>query len=122
MPALERLHQALADEGLAVLAISQDRDGAAVVNPFLARIDLQHLPVYLDATGVLGRAFALKGLPTTFLVDRAGRVLAGLVGPAEWDSPAALDFIRRSEEHTSELQSLMRISSAVFCLKTQRKT
>src|SRR3546814_9191736 len=28
----------------------------------------------------------------------------------------------RSEEHTSELQSLMRISSAVFCLKTKHKT
>src|SRR3546814_1968872 len=28
----------------------------------------------------------------------------------------------RSEEHTSELQSLMRISSAVFCLKTQKQT
>src|SRR3546814_1762270 len=29
----------------------------------------------------------------------------------------ALSFLRRSEEHTSELQSLMRISYAVFCLK-----
>src|SRR3546814_2653813 len=29
---------------------------------------------------------------------------------------AALRFVRRSEEHTSELQSLMRISYAVFCL------
>src|SRR3546814_1792294 len=28
----------------------------------------------------------------------------------------------RSEEHTSELQSLMRISYAVFCLKKKRKT
>src|SRR3546814_4186197 len=28
-----------------------------------------------------------------------------------------LDFLERSEEHTSELQSLMRISYAVFCLK-----
>src|SRR3546814_8612640 len=28
----------------------------------------------------------------------------------------------RSEEHTSELQSLMRISSAVFCLKTKRQS
>src|SRR3546814_6712939 len=28
-------------------------------------------------------------------------------------------FLERSEEHTSELQSLMRISYAVFCLKTQ---
>src|SRR3546814_7254767 len=30
--------------------------------------------------------------------------------------------IVRSEEHTSELQSLMRISYAVFCLKTKKKT
>src|SRR3546814_10243586 len=32
------------------------------------------------------------------------------------------DNIRRSEEHTSELQSLMRISYAVFCLKKKKKT
>src|SRR3546814_8109683 len=30
-------------------------------------------------------------------------------------------FILRSEEHTSELQSLMRISYAVFCLKKKKK-
>src|SRR3546814_2098376 len=31
--------------------------------------------------------------------------------------PSPFDYARRSEEHTSELQSLMRISYAVFCLK-----
>src|SRR3546814_1336535 len=35
---------------------------------------------------------------------------------------AALAFKARSEEHTSELQSLMRISYAVFCLKKKKKT
>src|SRR3546814_4758487 len=33
-----------------------------------------------------------------------------------------VDISRRSEEHTSELQSLMRISYAVFCLKKKKKT
>src|SRR3546814_2129675 len=33
-----------------------------------------------------------------------------------------LDRIARSEEHTSELQSLMRISYAVFCLKKKKPT
>src|SRR3546814_9049258 len=33
-----------------------------------------------------------------------------------------LDHARRSEEHTSELQSLMRISSAVFCLKKKNSS
>src|SRR3546814_9251667 len=37
--------------------------------------------------------------------------------------PGALDLVEhpRSEEHTSELQSLMRISYAVFCLKNTQK-
>src|SRR3546814_8445849 len=44
--------------------------------------------------------------------------------PAKWWGPAVLEAEcgRRSEEHTSELQSLMRISYAVFCLKTKKKT
>src|SRR3546814_5041006 len=32
-----------------------------------------------------------------------------------------MTYIERSEEHTSELQSLMRISYAVFCLKTKKQ-
>src|SRR3546814_5782639 len=35
-------------------------------------------------------------------------------------SGLAVNFMRRSEEHTSELQSLMRISYAVFCLKKKK--
>src|SRR3546814_2843299 len=37
-------------------------------------------------------------------------------------SGTATDIWARSEEHTSELQSLMRISYAVFCLKKKKKT
>src|SRR3546814_7603392 len=38
-------------------------------------------------------------------------------GTAEHEIPGILPIFLRSEEHTSELQSLMRISYAVFCLK-----
>src|SRR3546814_8882909 len=44
---------------------------------------------------------------------------------APLDEPAPLEQVSRSEEHTSEIQSLMRISYAVFCLKkknTNKKT
>src|SRR3546814_2154119 len=45
----------------------------------------------------------------------------------DWWSLAGVDSLvgeapARSEEHTSELQSLMRISYAVFCLKKKKKT
>src|SRR3546814_7944868 len=45
---------------------------------------------------------------------------AGVIGERDWmevENGIARSFGTRSEEHTSELQSLMRISYAVFCLK-----
>src|SRR3546814_5457135 len=41
---------------------------------------------------------------------------------AEQNRASAPAIYRRSEEHTSELQSLMRISYAVFCLKKKKTT
>src|SRR3546814_4156709 len=41
--------------------------------------------------------------------------------PDVHESPGTIQCGRRSEEHTSELQSLMRISYAVFCLKKNKK-
>src|SRR3546814_3844597 len=45
------------------------------------------------------------------------RRLDDVCGPAGWQDSYAETGKGRSEEHTSELQSLMRISYAVFCLK-----
>src|SRR3546814_8778915 len=50
-----------------------------------------------------------------------------IVPPAGWltamqQTCRDLDISQRSEEHTSELQSLMRISYAVFCLKKKKKS
>src|SRR3546814_5434214 len=52
--------------------------------------------------------------------DERGQVLAGLHRPEREQVPVAAR--ERSEEHTSELQSLMRISYAVFCLKKKNNT
>src|SRR3546814_10078110 len=52
---------------------------------------------------------------------QAGQVDGGLGVPGAAEHAAVLGAQRRSEEHTSELQSLMRISYAVFCLKKKNK-
>src|SRR3546814_5544683 len=55
-----------------------------------------------------------------FIVERAGQAQAADVGSTTDASPTSAAknaAVARSEEHTSELQSLMRISYAVFCLK-----
>src|SRR3546814_5591010 len=54
--------------------------------------------------------------------ERAAEIGVGRTGVARKAHPGIEAFMRenRSEEHTSELQSLMRISYAVFCLKKKK--
>src|SRR3546814_10432671 len=49
------------------------------------------------------------------------QLITGIVLAMHYAANAGVAFDSRSEEHTSELQSLMRISYAVFCLKKKKK-
>src|SRR3546814_18961378 len=77
------------------------------------------LPIFIDA----GYDQAVRPFPDHL---RHGAVVPGDDGGARGhglnhDQPEGLGPVdRRSEEHTSELQSLMRISYAVFCLKKKK--
>src|SRR3546814_8598364 len=51
----------------------------------------------------------------------AGEIKMGSRDFEFWLTPLATRLIRRSEEHTSELQSLMRISYAALCLKKKNR-
>ncbi|MFQ5467096.1 MAG: TlpA disulfide reductase family protein [Kiloniellaceae bacterium] len=94
MPALDRLQAALGGDGLAVVAASIDRGGRPVVEAFAKRLKLTRLGLYLDPKSAMARALGLSGLPTTYLIDRAGGVVGVMTGAAEWDSPAAKALIR----------------------------
>jgi hypothetical protein len=47
-------------------------------------------PVLLDRSGdVSGRGYGVWGTPTSYLIDRQGRLVGRVVGPRPWESPAA---------------------------------
>jgi thiol-disulfide isomerase/thioredoxin len=94
MPALDALNAALAADGIDVLTVSNDFGGVDVVRKFYAANGIEHLPALTDQRGRLAQAFKLPGLPTTILIDRAGREIARVVGPAEWDDPTVASFLR----------------------------
>src|SRR3546814_10033898 len=60
--------------------------------------------------------------PSTSELQSGSKVaaLSGSQAPIFQKWRPTLIWLRRSDEHTSELQSLMRISYAVFCLKTKQ--
>ena len=97
MPSLDRLQASLGGDGFEVVALSIDQGagGLAAVKAFYAELGLRHLRVYHDAAGQSGFELGVAGVPATFLVDREGREIGRLVGPAEWDGAEAVSLIRR---------------------------
>ncbi|CAH2600556.1 Thiol:disulfide oxidoreductase TlpA [Rhodovastum atsumiense] len=95
MPSLAALARRVAGEGILVVAASSDRGGAEAVTRFFARHRIEGLPVWLDPKGEAGRAWGTRGIPTTIILDRAGRERARLEGSADWASDAAVAEIRR---------------------------
>jgi thiol-disulfide isomerase/thioredoxin len=93
MPSLERVQSRLGDK-LAVVAISEDHGGSKTVDPFIDKLGLKSVKVYLDPKSAIERAFKVQGLPTSFLIDREGRVLGRVEGAAEWDMPKLLEVLK----------------------------
>src|SRR3546814_3707180 len=71
---------------------------------------------------IIARAESIQ--PVFFHLHTPQAMAEITITPAHGRQPAAMAIslmASRSEEHTSELQSLMRISYAVFCLKKKKK-
>src|SRR3546814_6761806 len=99
------------------MALGRYAIGEGMTLSLAARADQRSL--FAGLTSIVQRTvfFALAAAaPHASIVSRLSRArLAAATIPSQLAGDA-----RRSEEHTSELQSLMRISYAVFCLKTKK--
>ena len=50
-------------------------------------------PVYSDSDGITSTNFGVTGVPETYIIDKKGKLRKRVIGPAEWDSPEAKNFI-----------------------------
>jgi thiol-disulfide isomerase/thioredoxin len=88
MPSLAKLADRLKDQGVVVVAISEDRGGKFVVDPFLKEHNITNLQVYLDKTMSTGKALKEATiLPMTILIDADGNEIGRVKGDRDWDSP-----------------------------------
>lgn len=101
MPDLERLAETLAGEPFEIVTINVGEQKFRVWK-FVKLIDFD-LPVLLDTRKNTFSAWGLSVLPTSFLIDRRGRVRYRVLAAPEWDSDETLSVIRtliREQETT----------------------
>jgi len=92
MPALDRLRRSLDSQRFALLAVSVDEDRSQVES-YRQRLGLS-LPILLDPSHEVSRAYQTYRYPESFLLDREGKVIARFVGPRDWDAQIYVDRIR----------------------------
>ena len=84
---MEQAYRDYNARGLEILAVSIDAGSeaavAAKVNEFMAELKLT-FPAVLDLTGDVVQAYRLRGLPTTFLIDRKGVIRVAEIGFRDW--------------------------------------
>jgi len=94
MPSMNALYEALKDKGFLVIAVSIDTSEKPVKS-FVSGKRLR-FPVVLDRDKeVFFDAYAVLGLPTSFLIDRNGIIVEKFIGPMEWGSTDMKDRILR---------------------------
>jgi len=85
MPSLQRLEKKLAGKGFRVLAVNLG-EGAPRIRQFLEQTPV-HLSIVRDADSDVKKAWRVRVLPASFLVDRRGMLRYQLVGEADYDDP-----------------------------------
>jgi thiol-disulfide isomerase/thioredoxin len=94
MPELSKLQKLLGSADFEVVALSQDLKGAEASAAFLKEQGTDNLALYVDPKATALAALQSAGLPTTVLIDRNGKEVGRLLGPADWSSEDAQTMIK----------------------------
>jgi thiol-disulfide isomerase/thioredoxin len=94
MPDLAKLQKELGSDDFEVVAISVDRKGAEASAAFLKETGADGLRLYVEPTTAILNDIQALGLPATVLIDRQGREIGRLLGPADWASPEAIALVK----------------------------
>ena len=88
IPGFIDLQKKYADKGLVVVGVSLDEQGAAIVQPFVKQLGMTY-PVVLGDGQVVAAYGGIEAIPTTFIIDRQGKVVTvhqGYVDPAAFEA------------------------------------
>jgi peroxiredoxin len=93
MPSVQRVHEAFKDQDVVMLTISVDGGGLKTVQAYVDKHGLT-VPTAVDSRMEVARKFGVRAVPTTYIINRQGMVVAGGFGPVDFDHPTFRDYVQ----------------------------
>jgi thiol-disulfide isomerase/thioredoxin len=91
MPSIESLWKKTRKLPFTIMAVSIGEE-KATVGKFIGENKYSY-PIFLDPANKLGTAFNATAIPTTYILDKEGRAIAGTQGSQEYDRPEFLSLV-----------------------------
>lgn len=93
-PSMARLRKHFSDKTLVVLAVNEG-ESTETIDSFISQLDAPPgFLVLLDPEGDAMAFWTVRGLPTTFILDKRGRIAYRAIGGREFDHPEIIKTIR----------------------------
>jgi len=90
MPSMQRLHRKLIGKNFAMVTVNI-KESASQVKNFFEEYKLTFTAL-LDTTGEVSTGLSIRAIPTTFILDKSGKIIGSITGPREWDSKKTVAF------------------------------
>ncbi len=92
LPSMNHAWKKIKDEGIVMLAVNVGEDEDTIFT-FMADYPID-FTVLLDSSGEVSAKWPVVGLPTTFVLDKEGRLVYRAIGGREWDDDSLLEKVR----------------------------
>ena len=93
MPSIERMFRNLSDKSSFKVVTILYKDDFSRALGFMKQNGYT-FPVYLNPDESAAKIFGITGIPETFIIDKQGLLRKKVIGPAEWDSPRAIEIVQ----------------------------
>ncbi len=93
MPSMERVYQHFRERSFVVLAVNQWETGDHVFS-YMGELNVfPEFPILFDPQSSVSEQYGVRGLPTSFILDKQGRIRYRAIGGREYDHPEIMKLI-----------------------------
>jgi hypothetical protein len=95
MPSLNNLAQSFPEDQFVVIAVCKDPQNKEAALKLFSSYDQKRLPLFFEHKDEgSSHALGIKGLPTTYVLDRKGYLVGQMTGGTEWDHHEVLEMMQ----------------------------